>query len=32
VLGAAGATYYYLSPPTSDPMRGTLGPGVLPVP
>jgi hypothetical protein len=32
VLGAAGATYYYLSVPTQDPMRGTLGPGVLPVP
>jgi hypothetical protein len=31
-LGAAGATYYYLSAPTRDPMRGTLGPGVLPVP
>jgi hypothetical protein len=32
VLGAAGASYYYLSAPTRDPMRGTLGPGVLPVP
>ena len=32
VLVGAGATYYYLSAPTADPTRGTLGPGVLPVP
>jgi len=32
VLIGAGATYYYLTPPTRDPTRGTLGPGVLPVP
>ena len=32
VLAGAGASYYYLSAPTRDPSRGTLGPGVLPVP
>jgi hypothetical protein len=32
VLVGAGASYYYLSAPTADPTRGTLGPGVLPVP
>jgi hypothetical protein len=32
VLGAAGAGYYYLHVPNRDPTRGTLGPGVLPVP
>jgi hypothetical protein len=32
VLGAAGAGYYYLNVPNRDPTRGTLGPGVVPVP
>jgi len=32
VAGAAGATYYYFTAPPRDPMRGTLGPGILPVP
>jgi hypothetical protein len=32
VLVGAGASYYYLTAPTADPTRGTLGPGVLPVP
>ena len=32
VLVGAGASYYYLAAPTADPTRGTLGPGVLPVP
>jgi hypothetical protein len=32
VLVGAGASYYYLTPPTAEPTRGTLGPGVLPVP
>ena len=32
VLAAAGAGYYYLEVPTHDPTKGTLGPGVLPVP
>jgi hypothetical protein len=32
VLGAAGAGYYYLHVPNRDPTRGTLGPGMLPVP
>jgi hypothetical protein len=31
VLVGAGATYFYLNPPTRDPSRGTLGPA-LPVP
>jgi hypothetical protein len=32
VLVGAGASYYYFTAPTADPTRGTLGPGVLPVP
>jgi hypothetical protein len=32
VLAAAGATYYYLTPPTHDPTKGTLDPGVLRIP
>jgi hypothetical protein len=31
VLGAAGATYYYLTPPVHEPTKGTLGPPI-PVP
>lgn len=32
VLAAAGTGFYYLGAPTHDPTKGTLGPGVLPVP
>jgi hypothetical protein len=32
VVVAAGATYYVLAPPTRDPTKGTLGPGVVSVP
>ncbi|HSR96616.1 MAG TPA: hypothetical protein VLM79_06055, partial [Kofleriaceae bacterium] len=32
VLVGAAASYYYLTAPTAEPTRGTLGPGVLPVP
>jgi hypothetical protein len=32
VLVGAGTGYYYLNPATRDPTRGTLVPGVLPVP